>query len=57
MVGVLKLGESNLCSYSDFSHLQVDSGGPLVFAGVAHDIVSYGHLDAKPPAVFTRISP
>ncbi|XP_057642474.1 mast cell protease 4-like [Chionomys nivalis] len=33
-----------------------DSGGPLLCAGVAHGIVSYGRLDAKPPAVFTRIS-
>ncbi|XP_028643229.1 mast cell protease 4-like [Grammomys surdaster] len=33
-----------------------DSGGPLVCAGVAHGIVSYGGLHAKPPAVFTRIS-
>ncbi|XP_028643213.1 mast cell protease 1-like [Grammomys surdaster] len=33
-----------------------DSGGPLVCAGVAHGIVSYGREDAKPPAVFTRIS-
>uniref|UniRef100_A0A8C6QLT3 Mast cell protease 4-like n=1 Tax=Nannospalax galili TaxID=1026970 RepID=A0A8C6QLT3_NANGA len=34
-----------------------DSGGPLLCAGVAHGIVSYGRRDAKPPAVFTRISP
>ncbi|XP_021091884.1 mast cell protease 1 isoform X1 [Mesocricetus auratus] len=34
-----------------------DSGGPLLCAGVAHGIVSYGRGDAKPPAVFTRISP
>ncbi|GAB1298921.1 Mast cell protease 4 [Apodemus speciosus] len=34
-----------------------DSGGPLLCAGVAHGIVSYGRWDAKPPAVFTRISP
>ncbi|XP_057642181.1 mast cell protease 4-like isoform X2 [Chionomys nivalis] len=33
-----------------------DSGGPLVCAGVTHGIVSYGHNDAKPPAVFTRTS-
>ncbi|XP_052047349.1 mast cell protease 4-like [Apodemus sylvaticus] len=33
-----------------------DSGGPLVCAGVAHGIVSKGAGDAKPPAVFTRIS-
>lgn len=35
---------------------QGDSGGPLLCAGVAQGIVSYGQLDAKPPAVFTRIS-
>ncbi|XP_032965527.1 transmembrane protease serine 11D-like isoform X2 [Rhinolophus ferrumequinum] len=34
-----------------------DSGGPLLCAGVAQGIVSYGREDAKPPAVFTRISP
>nr|XP_019569930.1 PREDICTED: mast cell protease 4-like [Rhinolophus sinicus] len=34
-----------------------DSGGPLICAGVAQGIVSYGREDAKPPAVFTRISP
>ncbi|XP_070262958.1 mast cell protease 4-like [Myotis yumanensis] len=34
-----------------------DSGAPLLCAGVAHGIVSYGCPDAKPPAVFTRISP
>ncbi|XP_006903316.1 PREDICTED: chymase [Elephantulus edwardii] len=33
-----------------------DSGGPLLCAGVAQGIVSYGRGDAKPPAVFTRIS-
>ncbi|XP_052590241.1 mast cell protease 4-like [Peromyscus californicus insignis] len=33
-----------------------DSGGPLLCAGVAHGVVSYGRGDAKPPAVFTRIS-
>ncbi|XP_006835438.1 PREDICTED: chymase-like [Chrysochloris asiatica] len=33
-----------------------DSGGPLLCAGVAQGIVSYGRHDAKPPAVFTRIS-
>uniref|UniRef100_A0A7N5KCW8 Chymase 1 n=1 Tax=Ailuropoda melanoleuca TaxID=9646 RepID=A0A7N5KCW8_AILME len=33
-----------------------DSGGPLLCAGVAQGIVSYGQKDAKPPAVFTRIS-
>uniref|UniRef100_A0A0G2K8W8 Peptidase S1 domain-containing protein n=1 Tax=Rattus norvegicus TaxID=10116 RepID=A0A0G2K8W8_RAT len=32
-------------------------GGPLLCAGVAHGIVSHGREDAKPPAVFTRISP
>ncbi|XP_058396831.1 mast cell protease 4-like [Diceros bicornis minor] len=34
-----------------------DSGGPLLCAGVAHGIASYGRGNAKPPAVFTRISP
>ncbi|EDM14301.1 mast cell protease 1 [Rattus norvegicus] len=34
-----------------------DSGGPLLCAGVVHGIVSYGHPDATPPAVFTRIAP
>nr|XP_012611486.1 mast cell protease 4-like [Microcebus murinus] len=34
-----------------------DSGGPLLCAGVAQGVVSYGRGDAKPPAVFTRISP
>ncbi|XP_017921441.1 PREDICTED: mast cell protease 2-like [Capra hircus] len=34
-----------------------DSGGPLLCAGVAQGIVSYGLSNAKPPAVFTRISP
>ncbi|XP_052515833.1 mast cell protease 2 [Budorcas taxicolor] len=34
-----------------------DSGGPLLCAGVAQGIVSYGLSSAKPPAVFTRISP
>ncbi|XP_007947436.2 chymase [Orycteropus afer afer] len=33
-----------------------DSGGPLLCAGVAQGIVSYGRGNAKPPAVFTRIS-
>ncbi|KAM4853031.1 mast cell protease 1-like [Thomomys bottae] len=33
-----------------------DSGGPLMCAGVAHGIVSYGRLTAKPPAIFTRIT-
>ncbi|XP_003802028.1 chymase isoform X1 [Otolemur garnettii] len=61
------------CShYSDFKHkLQLcvgnpkkinsaykgDSGGPLLCAGVAQGIVSYGRHNAQPPAVFTRISP
>ncbi|XP_061015095.1 mast cell protease 2-like [Dama dama] len=31
-------------------------GGPLLCAGVAQGIVSYGQSNAKPPAVFTRIS-
>ncbi|XP_027775920.2 mast cell protease 4-like [Marmota flaviventris] len=39
------------------SAFEGDSGGPLLCAGVAHGIVSYGRIDAKPPAVFTRISP
>nr|XP_025725004.1 mast cell protease 4-like [Callorhinus ursinus] len=34
-----------------------DSGGPLLCAGVAQHIVSYGLGDAKPLSVFTRISP
>ncbi|XP_004864121.2 mast cell protease 1 isoform X1 [Heterocephalus glaber] len=34
-----------------------DSGGPLLCAGVAQGIVSYGRFNAQPPAVFTRISP
>ncbi|XP_021037346.1 mast cell protease-like protein isoform X2 [Mus caroli] len=42
---------------NDIVLLKGDSGGPLVCAGVAHGIVSYGRGDAKPPAVFTRISP
>ncbi|XP_059769998.1 chymase [Balaenoptera ricei] len=33
-----------------------DSGGPLLCAGVAQGIVSYGQSDAKPPVIFTRIS-
>ncbi|XP_050999130.1 mast cell protease 2-like [Acomys russatus] len=33
-----------------------DSGGPLVCAGIAQGIASYVHRNAKPPAVFTRIS-
>nr|XP_012374686.2 mast cell protease 1-like [Dasypus novemcinctus] len=34
-----------------------DSGGPLLCAGVAQGVTSYVSRDAKPPAVFTRISP
>ncbi|KAI4572983.1 hypothetical protein MJG53_012821 [Ovis ammon polii x Ovis aries] len=34
-----------------------DSGGPLLCAAVAQGIVSYGLFSAKPPAVFTWISP
>ncbi|KAM6180740.1 mast cell protease 1-like [Erethizon dorsatum] len=34
-----------------------DSGGPLLCAGVAQGIVSYGSFCAQPPAIFTRISP
>ncbi|XP_037690637.1 mast cell protease 4-like isoform X2 [Choloepus didactylus] len=33
-----------------------DSGGPLLCDGVAHGISSYVRTNAKPPAVFTRIS-
>ncbi|KAM5235553.1 chymase-like [Ctenodactylus gundi] len=33
-----------------------DSGGPLLCAGIAQGITSYGLQNAKPPAVFTRIS-
>ncbi|XP_028748070.1 chymase [Peromyscus leucopus] len=33
-----------------------DSGGPLLCAGIAQGIASYVHQNAKPPAVFTRIS-
>ncbi|XP_012611487.1 chymase isoform X2 [Microcebus murinus] len=33
-----------------------DSGGPLMCAGVAQGIVSYGQKDAKPPSVYTRLS-
>lgn len=35
---------------------QGDSGGPLLCAGIAQGIASYVHRNAKPPAVFTRIS-
>uniref|UniRef100_A0A2K6FDY3 Peptidase S1 domain-containing protein n=2 Tax=Propithecus coquereli TaxID=379532 RepID=A0A2K6FDY3_PROCO len=38
------------------SAFEGDSGGPLLCAGVAQGIVSYGRKDAKPPSVFTRIS-
>ncbi|XP_005377233.1 PREDICTED: mast cell protease 4-like [Chinchilla lanigera] len=34
-----------------------DSGGPLLCAGVAQGIVSYGRFNAQPPAIFTHISP
>ncbi|XP_029806037.1 chymase isoform X3 [Suricata suricatta] len=40
----------------DIMLLKGDSGGPLLCAGVAQGIVSYGRKNAKPPAVFTRIS-
>ncbi|XP_010841718.1 PREDICTED: mast cell protease 2-like [Bison bison bison] len=69
----LRLMEPRACShFSAFNHnLQLcvgnpqstksafkgDSGGPLLCAGVAQGIVSYGLPSAKPPAVFTRISP
>nr|XP_023395884.1 chymase-like isoform X2 [Loxodonta africana] len=33
-----------------------DSGSPLLCAGLAQGIVSYGQQNAKPPAIFTRIS-
>ncbi|XP_049985098.1 chymase-like [Alexandromys fortis] len=33
-----------------------DSGGPLLCAGIAQGIASYVRRNAKPPAVFTRIS-
>lgn len=68
----LKLLEPQACShFSAFdSNLQLcvgnsmkmksafkgDSGGPLLCAGVAEGIVSYGRPNAQPPAVFTRIS-
>ncbi|KAK1338743.1 hypothetical protein QTO34_019401 [Cnephaeus nilssonii] len=41
---------------NDIMLLKGDSGGPLLCAGVAQGIVSYGRADAKPPGVFTRIS-
>uniref|UniRef100_A0A452FTW1 Peptidase S1 domain-containing protein n=1 Tax=Capra hircus TaxID=9925 RepID=A0A452FTW1_CAPHI len=57
----LRLMEPRACShFPAFDHnLQLcgDSGGPLLCAGVAQGIVSYGLSSAKPPAVFTRISP
>ncbi|EDL36222.1 mCG1037420, partial [Mus musculus] len=33
-----------------------DAGGPLLCAGIAQGIAFYVHRNAKPPAVFTRIS-
>ncbi|XP_044088280.1 mast cell protease 1-like [Neovison vison] len=39
------------------SAYEEDSGGPLVYAGVAYGIVSYGYMNAKPPNLFTQISP
>ncbi|XP_073924387.1 mast cell protease 8-like [Castor canadensis] len=33
-----------------------DAGGPLVCNNVSQGMVSYGHVDGKPPQVFTRIS-
>ncbi|XP_061015022.1 mast cell protease 2-like [Dama dama] len=67
-----RLGEPQACSlFPAFDHnLQLcvghpqstkfafkgDSGGPLLCAGVVQGIVSYGQSNAKPPAVFTRIS-
>ncbi|XP_040113037.1 mast cell protease 2 [Oryx dammah] len=39
------------------SALKGDSGGPLLCAGEAQGIVSYGLPNAMPPTVFTRISP
>uniref|UniRef100_A0A8D0X0V0 Peptidase S1 domain-containing protein n=1 Tax=Sus scrofa TaxID=9823 RepID=A0A8D0X0V0_PIG len=42
---------------SAFSNPQGNSGGPLLCAGVAQGIVSYGHTDAKPPGIVTRIFP
>lgn len=42
-------------SPTPLSHREIQ-GAPLLCAGVAQGIVSYGQLDAKPPAVFTRIS-
>ncbi|VFV18422.1 mast cell protease 4-like [Lynx pardinus] len=69
----LRLMDAKACNhYTFYSHkLQIcvgnprktrsaykgDSGGPLFCAEVAQGIVSYGRTDAKPPAVFTRISP
>ncbi|ELW69296.1 chymase [Tupaia chinensis] len=68
----LRLMEPQACkNFEDFDHnrqlcvgnprkkksaFKGDSGGPLLCAGVAQGIVSYGRGDAKPPAVFTRIS-
>uniref|UniRef100_A0A4X1SSY9 Peptidase S1 domain-containing protein n=1 Tax=Sus scrofa TaxID=9823 RepID=A0A4X1SSY9_PIG len=39
---------------SAFSNPQGNSGGPLLCAGVAQGIVSYGHTDAKPPALVVQ---
>ncbi|TKC38223.1 hypothetical protein EI555_015819 [Monodon monoceros] len=51
----LRLMEPQACRH--FTTLTTgDSGGPLLCAGVAQGIVSYGQSDAKPPAIFTRIS-
>uniref|UniRef100_A0A452E0K0 Peptidase S1 domain-containing protein n=1 Tax=Capra hircus TaxID=9925 RepID=A0A452E0K0_CAPHI len=46
-----------LCVGNPQSTKSGDSGGPLLCAGVAQGIVSYGLSNAKPPAIFTRISP
>uniref|UniRef100_A0A8D1UPR2 Peptidase S1 domain-containing protein n=1 Tax=Sus scrofa TaxID=9823 RepID=A0A8D1UPR2_PIG len=43
--------------YSRNLHICGNSGGPLLCAGVAQGIVSYGHTDAKPPGIVTRIFP
>ena len=59
LVGVLNQDEiteekDDHCSWSAFSNPQGDSGGPLLCAGVAQGIMSYVHVNAKPPAIFTR---
>ena len=51
------VSQLSFCLSVSFSVPQGDSGGPLLCAGVAQGIVSYGLFSAKPPAVFTRISP